>query len=228
MKEWKKVLLRRVTLDVCGVAFFCDVTRKDKIFFLDKQADEEDLIDSKVLCIEVGGRGKPYLYNFDREGATDIHEKLSLILQLMKYQMGQQIKKPPCGTSYELWTVASTCAQCWEHDRWAWIEERRKSLLEGLEIEASLSPEMKRYQNKICLIRYIDIVERKGIETLLYRNKPLLTLNGLFNEMLQKIENPLDQLHWGIEILREVIAQNIHPFGEMPIEKVLQWMTYNS
>ena len=65
MSRWKKVQMCKIDLDTAGCGYIMGVTRDDSVEILTGEAEEENLCDRSVLCIEVGGAGRTRESNFD-------------------------------------------------------------------------------------------------------------------------------------------------------------------
>jgi len=84
------------------------------------------------------------------------------------------------------------------------------------------SPRVKKY-----LVDYIDILDTKGPRALGPKVEGRCpTLSDVFAGMLLTTRDPVEQLHLGVEILREVYQKKIDPFGRMPIEDNPDWQAY--
>jgi len=82
---------------------------------------------------------------------------------------------------------------------------------------------------KLCLlVDYIDLIDTKGPQVLRNVKVEFPTLSEVFSGMLLTIRDPVEQLHRGVEILREVLNARIFPLGRMPIKgrKYRDWAVY--
>ncbi len=59
------MIIQKPDLDTCLTGLICGVKEDDNIVVLSHDADEEDLRNPNVLCIESGGSGLAHLNNFD-------------------------------------------------------------------------------------------------------------------------------------------------------------------
>ena len=82
------------------------------------------------------------------------------------------------------------------------------------------------------LVEYIDRLDRIGPQALGPRQEGLFpTLSDVFAGMLLTTRDPVEQLHAGVEILREVnnrglTARTRGVYERMPVEEVEGWLTY--
>ncbi|MCX7965840.1 MAG: hypothetical protein N2596_04365 [Syntrophorhabdaceae bacterium] len=60
-----KVLIEKPDLDTCLTGLILGISSHDDIFIVEGKAEERDLLDSSVICIECGGSGLTSLNNFD-------------------------------------------------------------------------------------------------------------------------------------------------------------------
>lgn len=64
-----RVVIQQVDLDTCVTALVLGVSREDLVVVVRKRADQRDLDDPSVLCIEAGGSGRIAERNFDHHDA---------------------------------------------------------------------------------------------------------------------------------------------------------------
>lgn len=60
-----RVILQKIDLDTCMTAFILGLSESDNLIFLNSDADERDILDPTVYCIEAGGSGLVELNNYD-------------------------------------------------------------------------------------------------------------------------------------------------------------------
>ncbi len=80
-----KVVIRKPDLDTCLTALLLGVTPNDEIIVAPRGADDADLEDPRVLCIEAGGSGQVHRNNFDH------HDP-------------QRELPPACVQAYDIWS----------------------------------------------------------------------------------------------------------------------------
>jgi len=69
------------------------------------------------------------------------------------------------------------------------------------------------------LVEYVDLLDTKGLQGLGTERKgdePKRFLSDVVAGMLLTERDPIQQLHKGIDILREIVAKGYDPFGEIP------------
>lgn len=69
--HYERVIIQKPDLDTCLTGLICGVKKHDNIVVLNHEANESDLLNPKVLCIEAGGSGLVEFNNFDHHH----HEK---------------------------------------------------------------------------------------------------------------------------------------------------------
>jgi hypothetical protein len=67
--DFKKVVVGKIDLDTVAVAWLFGVDKNDQIEIVRGQADEADLANPDILCIEVGGSGQTSMSCFDHHQA---------------------------------------------------------------------------------------------------------------------------------------------------------------
>jgi len=223
----RRVLIStKIDLDTVGVGFLLGINREDNVEVVrGGKASDDDLANSEILCIEVGGRARVAEGNFDHHGSTplgypeeDVHTQLSATLQAAKYRMGKVIKKPPCGKGYDF--KYFSCRRC----NFPEVREEMNASLS----EMGLGPWNEELQLKICLVRYIDLLDRFGPESLRAsrREEVFPALSDVFAGMILTTREPVEQFHQGVKMLQEVVHRGIHSFGRMPVEEIHEWTTY--
>lgn len=206
MYGYNKVQVGKIDLDTVAVACLLGVSREDQVEVLRSgQATEEDLADSSILCIEVGGSGRVAEGNFD-------HHDMPII---------------PAGVG----TIYSACRQAWAIHNCHYCggvvgdPERLSFVAWGPDmVTACNNGENKRVAQ---VVEYIDCLDTRGPEALGRRQtNGFPTLSDVFNGMLLVVRDPVEQLHCGVEMLRNV-TENLFTvksvFGRMPVESFPRW-----
>jgi len=208
MAKWKNVQVGKIDLDTCGAALLLDVSREDRIEVLrGGQATEEDLANPEILCIEVGGSGRVTEGNFDHHG-TGSDGLPSATLQAWR----SLERWPDCGHTVigqlpDPCDFVSFVVNCYDN-----TEETRTWAI-------ALSR----------LVEYINLLDTVGPAGLGRRQEGMFpTLSDVFAGILLVTRDPVEQLHSGVEMLRQVVLLGIDPYGRMPVNRVilLKWATY--
>lgn len=207
--KFDKVQVGKIDLDTCGAAYLHGVSRGDRVEALrDGRATEEDLSNPRILCIEVGGSGRVAEGNFDHHNIPVVPEGLG--------------------------TIYSACRQAWAVAPCQFCggvygdPERLPYIAWG----PSLGTDCGSGESKLVarMVEYIDCLDTKGPVVLPKRQSGTYpTLSDIFSGMLLSVRDPVEQLHLGVEILREVVEYHyfgIDPYGCMPVGLVPKWLAW--
>jgi hypothetical protein len=200
----QKVLVSpKIDLDTIASAWLLGVTREDQVEVVRSgRASESDLANPLVLCIEVGGAGRVHEFCFDHHEAGGPKSSATRqVFEIFEWDLDIEwnmdfVRKPP--------EFRAVCEKFLTEGRWF-----RKSADDNDLTRNTL--DKKRYFQK-RVVEYVDFLDTQGPEVFRValrnaRRAPedeFPTLSDVISGMLLTVREPLDQLHAGISILREV------------------------
>jgi hypothetical protein len=91
-KMKRKVIIQKVDMDTALTAFLLGVSERDEIVAVRDQANEGDLANPEVICIECGGSGQADLKNFDHHDTDQMLP--SACVQACRVQFGSKADQP--------------------------------------------------------------------------------------------------------------------------------------
>ena len=255
MVKGRRVQVGKIDLDTCGAALLLGVSREDEVEVLKGgEATLSDLADHNVICIEVGGRGWFKFNNWDHHGevlpplpmfsADDI---LNPPEWVTSEGVGEAWEANFTKESLPMWqrflvdeikdfSATKQVSALWARSMiFPWVDSI--SLFDLLILCPILEQKSKgekiEFPNKrgplvlSRLVKYIDQLDRGGPGALGRRQEEMFpTLSDVFAGMLLVTRDPVEQLHAGVEILREVVYRGIDVYGRMPIEEIPVWITF--
>lgn len=205
-QTWRRVLVGKIDLDTVGAAFLAGVTRQDEVVVVrGGQADEADLADHSVLCIEVGGSGRVAKSNFDHHDAGGPTHSATM-------QVFNTFYRGPAGSGKGILSQwfeeaadkdaeacdfpsthigwGSECGWCWDPQaQGVWSQVEKLSL-------------------------YIDTIDIKGPRALPgYGKLEFPGLSDVFAGILLTERSPVEQLHKGVGLFVAVLETGQDPFG---------------
>jgi len=188
-EENRRVLVGKIDLDTVGTAFLLGVARADKVEVLrGGAASFEDLGNAEVICIEVGGSGRQSQNNWDHHG------------------LGSE-SSSDCSATMQVWL---SVGEAWQ-ERFAKFAASVKKA--GLVSFCSSSPWSVPWSVQ-RLVEYINTLDTEGPQSLGQKAEGLFpTLSDLFAGLLLTERDPVEQLHKGIELLRDVVVGGWDPYG---------------
>ncbi|NQU78127.1 hypothetical protein HQ544_05515 [Candidatus Falkowbacteria bacterium] len=184
----KSVRVGKIDLDTCGATFLLGISREEKVVVVRGEAASSDLNDGEVICIEVGGSGQMALNNWDHHAEDGPKHSATS-------QVGYCLAKPECFCGAFHWGIVeeedlrNTCEAKW---------------VSGGSYEVA------------SLIGYINLLDTKGPEAIRQQTGGDVlfpTLSDVFAGMLLTERDPVEQLHKGVELLRDVLATGQNPWG---------------
>ena len=188
----RRVVVGKIDLDTVGAAFLLGVTREDELVVVRGEASSEDLADPNVICIEVGGSGQVTQNNWDHHAEDG--PRISATRQVAE-------------------KTSVTVCSCGAYHWWTPVDNDDTVLGECELYLAYIDPKDGKVSPVVTwLVGYINELDTKGPEALRSGKVGFPTLSDVFAGMLLTERDPAEQLHKGVEILREVVATGQDPW----------------
>lgn len=182
----KVVINRKVDLDLALTALLLGVSGEDEIVVVRDKAEEGDLLDPNVICIECGGSGEVQRGNFDH------HDTSANLPPACMQAFDLLFEGKSGGPSSALGLGLGKSAK--EQGAFA---DRVRRLVEYVSLLDTSGPQG---------------LKERGMSP----EDAFPTLSYVFSGMLLVVKDPVEQLFKGMEILRKVLELGVDPFGPLP------------